>query len=176
MADKYKEDNEILVEFKKIQDFETPLALDVMKRSEDLQGCEVVHFHRGTLFKLEKGHYETIITMLNKINAWIDLDKKELYEAVNQSMQDDIEERKQRLVNRISPFPNTYETITRVFQRNTDVIAEVLIRAKGICEKCGKDAPFKRSSDGTPYLEVHHIKRLADGGKIQLCHKELHFG
>lgn len=85
--------------------------------------------------------------------------------AVNQTMQDDIEERKQRLRNRISPFPNTYETITRVFQRNPDVIAEVLIRAKGICEKCGKDAPFKRSSDGTPYLEVHHIKRLADGGE-----------
>lgn len=185
VADKYKEDNEILVEFKKIQDFENPLALDVMKQSEDLQDCEVVHFHRGTLFKLEKGHYEKIINMLNKINTWIDLEEKGLYKAVNQSLQGDIRERKQRLRNRISPFPSTYETVTRVFQRNPDVIAEVLTRAKGICEKCEKDAPFKRSSDGTPYLEVHHIKRLADGGEDTVenaiavcpnCHRELHFG
>jgi 5-methylcytosine-specific restriction protein A len=74
---------------------------------------------------------------------------------------------------------------TRAFKRNADVIAEVLIRANGVCEKCDKKAPFLRSSDGTPFLEVHHLVRLADGGKDTVenakavcpnCHRELHYG
>ena len=39
----------------------------------------------------------------------------------------------------------------------------VLRRAKGHCEACTRAAPF-RSPDGSPYLEAHHTKRLADDG------------
>lgn len=58
-------------------------------------------------------------------------------------------------------------------------------RAKDICERCGALAHLIRISDGTPYLEVHHKKRLADGGADTVenaigvcpnCHRELHFG
>lgn len=75
--------------------------------------------------------------------------------------------------------------MTRAFKRNPDVIAEVLIRADGVCEQCDQHAPFKRASDGTPFLEVHHIIRLADGGEDTVdntiavcpnCHRELHYG
>ncbi|WP_242657405.1 HNH endonuclease [Vibrio antiquarius] len=64
-------------------------------------------------------------------------------------------------------------------------MVEVLLRADGVCERCKQQAPFSRSRDGTPYLEVHHIKRLADGGDDSVenaqalcpnCHRELHFG
>ncbi|WP_240698763.1 MULTISPECIES: HNH endonuclease [Vibrio] len=64
-------------------------------------------------------------------------------------------------------------------------MAEVLLRAKGTCERCKSPAPFTRKSHQTPYLEVHHIIRLADGGKDTIentlalcpnCHRELHFG
>ena len=72
-----------------------------------------------------------------------------------------------------------------VFKRNPDVIAEVLERASGKCEYCNKPAPFKRASDGTPYLEVHHEIFLSQGGDDSVdnavalcpnCHKEAHFG
>lgn len=58
-----------------------------------------------------------------------------------------------------------------------------LKRADGVCEACGKDAPFN-SKDG-PYLEVHHLKRIADGGPdlpqnvaalCPNCHRRIHFG
>lgn len=71
------------------------------------------------------------------------------------------------------------------YQRNPDVIAEVLIRADGICEQCHSPAPFLRASDGTPYLEVHHIIPLSEGGDDTVenalalcpnCHREAHFG
>ena len=41
--------------------------------------------------------------------------------------------------------------------RHPDVVAEVLVRAQGSCERCHQPAPFLRRSDGTPYLEVHHL-------------------
>lgn len=185
VKNKYIENDGIFVEFQKIHEFEIPLDLDLLKESEDLQDCEVVHFHRGTLFELEKVHFEAIINNLDEINTNTESYDEELYEAVKQSLQDDSKKRTQRLKNRISSFPVSYETTTRVFQRNPDVIAEVLIRANGICEKCNNKAPFYRASDGTPYLEVHHLIRLADGGEDTVenaiavcpnCHKELHFG
>ncbi len=39
----------------------------------------------------------------------------------------------------------------------------VLRRANGRCEGCKADAPFARA-DGSPYLEPHHVTRLADDG------------
>lgn len=74
---------------------------------------------------------------------------------------------------------------TILFQRNPDVVAEVLERAGGVCEACRGRAPFKRRSDDSPYLEVHHLVRLADGGEDSIenaiavcpnCHRKFHFG
>jgi len=39
----------------------------------------------------------------------------------------------------------------------------VLHRAEGFCEGCRAPAPFS-TNEGTPYLEPHHITRLADDG------------
>ncbi len=55
-------------------------------------------------------------------------------------------------------------------------------RANGICQLCGKPAPFKRS-DGEPYLESHHIVWLSNGGEDSIentvalcpnCHRRMH--
>lgn len=71
------------------------------------------------------------------------------------------------------------------YKRNPDVIVKVLRRANGICECCGHPAPFNRASDGTPFLEVHHIKPLSEGGPDTVgnaealcpnCHRMKHFG
>ena len=71
------------------------------------------------------------------------------------------------------------------YMRNPDVIAEVLARSSGYCEECKARAPFARKSDNTPYLEVHHVIRLADDGDDTVenalalcpnCHRKRHFG
>jgi 5-methylcytosine-specific restriction protein A len=58
-----------------------------------------------------------------------------------------------------------------------------LRRAAGRCEFCGADAPF-RTKDGEPYLESHHITRLADDGPdhpahvigvCPNCHRRAHY-
>jgi len=69
------------------------------------------------------------------------------------------------------------------YPRKADVIAWVLHSAGGHCEICGDHAPFLKS-DGLPFLEVHHVRHLADGGPDQTdnavaacpnCHRRLHF-
>jgi len=81
--------------------------------------------------------------------------------------------------------PGKVKVISSVYKRNPDIAAEVLFRADGICEKCKLPAPFIRAKDGTPYLEIHHIKPLADGGMDDMsnttalcpnCHREQHYG
>ncbi|WP_394696244.1 HNH endonuclease [Pseudoxanthomonas japonensis] len=72
-----------------------------------------------------------------------------------------------------------------VFDRNPDVVAEVLYKAKGRCEVCKRPAPFAKRLDGTPYLEVHHKVQLAHGGEDTVanalalcpnCHRRAHHG
>lgn len=57
-------------------------------------------------------------------------------------------------------------------------------RADGICELCESEAPFEKQ-DGEPYLEVHHIHELGEGGAdspdkvaalCPTCHSEIHYG
>lgn len=96
----------------------------------------------------------------------------------------DPKNRKKRL-KKASEFPETLSVTTTVYKRNPDVIAEVLERAQGKCEECGKPAPFNRASTGSPYLEVHHRIPLSERGKDTMdnafalcpnCHREAHFG
>lgn len=81
--------------------------------------------------------------------------------------------------------PGKLVVTTSVFQRSPHVVAEVLARAAGRCERCTRAAPFKRKSDGSPYLEVHHKMRLAENGPDTVenaealcpnCHREQHHG
>lgn len=69
------------------------------------------------------------------------------------------------------------------FVRDPAVISAVLYHANGRCENCGAAAPFKKN-DGSPYLEVHHVRFLADGGPDTIdnaaglcpnCHRACHY-
>ena len=104
--------------------------------------------------------------------------------AVNNSRKDSSNNRQSRLAHAPKKPKKRTATIT-VFDRNPDVVAEVLERAKGTCESCDKPAPFVKARDGTPYLEVHHKVPLAQGGDDTVenaialcpnCHREAHFG
>lgn len=101
----------------------------------------------------------------------------------------------QTLIRRASklqqrPFPKLPDGITQpqkvsivstAFVRDPKVRAWVLQEANGICEGCGSNAPFE--VDGLPFLEVHHVKHLAQKGSDRItnavalcpnCHQRCH--
>ena len=110
---------------------------------------------------------------------------KEAFEnKVNESFDDSSKNRKRRLDSR-STKPKVVYRLVQDYRRDPDVVAEALYRAKGFCEKCKEKAPFIKRSNGEPYLEVHHIRPLSQGGLDSLenvislcpnCHREIHFG
>ncbi|EOX4787226.1 HNH endonuclease signature motif containing protein [Vibrio sp. Vb2907] len=103
---------------------------------------------------------------------------------VNKSLDDSSENRQRRLASR-STKPKVVYRLVQDYRRDPDVVAEALYRAEGFCEKCKEKAPFIKRSNGEPYLEVHHIIPLSQGGLDSLenvislcpnCHREIHFG
>ena len=82
--------------------------------------------------------------------------KSEFEEAVEAAAKLPSSTRKQILATE-SKTPVLTEVTTRVYKRSPYVVAEVLLRAKGKCQSCKRDAPFLKE-DGTPFLEVHHIE------------------
>ena len=68
------------------------------------------------------------------------------------------------------------------FERSSEVKTWVLKNSKGICEYCESVGPFETSS-GEIFLEVHHVRALADGGSDKIenavaicpnCHRGFH--
>lgn len=47
--------------------------------------------------------------------------------------------------------------------RSAVISQYALVRSRGNCEACENPAPFMRRN-GQPYLEIHHIRSLGDGG------------
>ena len=79
--------------------------------------------------------------------------------------------------------PSTTSTQVTTYVRDPRVQAWVLNIAEGICEGCRLPAPFSRLG-GEPYLEVHHVRHLAEGGPDTVentvaicpnCHRRLHY-
>jgi 5-methylcytosine-specific restriction protein A len=129
---------------------------------------------------------------VSELPKWIEIETSGIKERIDsdlekriaESSQDSSEARRKRLA--AAPRkPEEIQVRSRSFNRNADVIVEVLLRADGVCESCRSSAPFIRKKDDTPYLEVHHKKNLADGGDDTTdnaiavcpnCHREMHFG
>lgn len=81
----------------------------------------------------------------------------------------------------VAPVRTSGETVR--FVRDPQVVAWVLEAANGSCENCKAPAPFLKE-DATPYLEVHHVKWLSQGGSDTVsnavalcpnCHRRLHY-
>ena len=137
---------------------------------------------------LFEGRYEKngfVWTIKTEVEIWYkeNFQAENFYEKVQRSLNDP-QARKARL-KKAQGEPKKLVSQTITYERNPDVVAEVLYNAKGICQKCNSDAPFKRKSDGTPYLEIHHVIPLSEGGYDLVdnalalcpnCHRESHFG
>ncbi len=114
----------------------------------------------------------------------VDESEKQFRKAVARSLSESSAERRKRIKLAARKPARTVQVVIG-YVRNPDVVAEVLFRACGKCESCKRTAPFTRRSDGSPYLEVHHVHRLADGGDDSVenaealcpnCHREKHHG
>jgi 5-methylcytosine-specific restriction protein A len=73
----------------------------------------------------------------------------ELETQVREALKRTPAERDERLAS-ASRKPFASIALVKLFKRNPDVIAEVLLRANGTCEECRERAPFTRKSDGSP--------------------------
>lgn len=116
------------------------------------------------------------------------LDPKMLEQSFERELKistNDSKQRRQERLKQANKKPISTITQARVFIRNADVVVEVLQRANGVCDYCEKPAPFVKDSDGQGYLEVHHIKPLADNGDDTIdnavalcpnCHRQAHHG
>lgn len=85
----------------------------------------------------------------------------------------------------VTTSTETSGSTNRTDRTTSEVVRQFALReADGVCQGCNKEAPFETES-GDPYLEVHHITRVSDGGPdhpdnvIALCpncHAEVHDG
>jgi 5-methylcytosine-specific restriction protein A len=118
---------------------------------------------------------------INAINEMVETDEdsfvKEMWKESLQAL------RKKALS--VSSYGNTVsERRINVFDRARAISTYVSRRANGYCEACKSKAPFKNIF-GRPFLEVHHIRRLSDGGPdhpfwvigvCPNCHRRAHYG
>lgn len=81
--------------------------------------------------------------------------------------------------------PSQKEVRSFQYERDPKVVAYVLKEAEGICYDCNSEGPFISKTTGMPYLEVHHVKMLKDGGEDTVknavalcpnCHRKRHYG
>ncbi len=78
------------------------------------------------------------------------------------------------------PIKETF--VKQEYKRNPYVTAYAKRKALGKCQLCGNKAPFM-DPNGEPYLEVHHIEWLMNGGADSIentvalcpnCHRKMH--
>ena len=130
-------------------------------------------------FKPEFIHKEIVNNDINPVLIKPTYDKQDLDKKVDQIF------RKKYKVKSApgNKIPRKKFAQIEQYERDIKVKCFVLDVADGVCESCKSNAPFINEA-GRPYLEVHHIKRLADGGSDTVsnaiavcpnCHMELHY-
>jgi len=145
-------------------------------------GLGLVKEWQGSVFVIEQLEHN------ERMNFFTPIDKEVLDESFDDQLAESLQISQAKRMERISSIsvtPEKVKIVSSVYTRNSDITAEVLFRANGICERCKLPAPFSRAKDGSPYLEIHHVKPLSEAGKDSLdntvalcpnCHRELHYG
>jgi len=132
--------------------------------------------------------FKLIIWYLNNYNKDVFFDEEiesRLNKQIVKSKKDKKKDRKNRLDSKKNKKPNQIIIVSKGYERDPDVIVEVLKRANDYCEFCKNKAPFIRAKDNTPYLEVHHKIPLSENGLDIVenafaicpnCHRKAHYG
>lgn len=121
-----------------------------------------------------------------------DTDQNELVNTLGQPIDAPLEERgdltelRKRAEDaaRKNPVREQVTSISSQYYRSNRIKEYAKARANGICECCGEPAPFN-DENGEPYLEVHHVDELGEGGSdhpdrvaavCPTCHRHIHYG
>lgn len=157
---------------------------------------------RGPTFKLDKSAVKIILKEIesgieveesrNKYKNIVDsINNKNITVAVELEVESSFEDKVKDALNlelsnvRGNKTPSQKEVRSFQYERDPKVVAYVLKYSKGICHDCKNEGPFRSKTTGLPYLEVHHIKMLKDGGEDTIdnaialcpnCHRARHYG
>lgn len=129
-----------------------------------------------------KNKYKSIQSFINKKNISI---PEEL--DIESSFDDEVKKALNSDLGNVkgNKAPSQKEVRSFQYERDPKVVAYVLKKAKGICNDCKNEGPFKSKTTGLPYLEVHHVEMLKDGGEDTVdnavalcpnCHRKRHYG
>ncbi|WP_456024714.1 HNH endonuclease [Pseudomonas protegens] len=111
-----------------------------------------------------------------KLNPNTFTDSKTSYNKIRQAKKPELMSEPEGILT-----PQQTVITSRIYTRTSRIKTWTLKNAKGICEGCGQPAPFE--VDGEPYLEVHHVKHLAQQGTDRKsntvalcpnCHRRCH--
>jgi len=141
---------------------------------------------------LLKNDPQDFILILSHLNYQVTIEemRSDFQQKVEDSQNMSLNERIVKISDSVSDMPKLKKEIIYSYSRSPHVVAQALFRAQGKCEKCGKNAPFLRKSNGTPYLEVHHKIPLSEQNNNDSsldtlenvlalcpnCHRKAHFG
>lgn len=107
--------------------------------------------------------------------------EKEFEEEVKKQMQLPLTQL-ENLAKKKSSKATATSSYSTVYKRNAIIAAYTKKRANGVCQLCGKPAPFD-DVNGEPYLECHHVIWLSKGGMDSIdncvalcpnCHRKMH--
>jgi hypothetical protein len=157
-----------------------------------LNDLPIFALRTSTNYPLKRSHYEALIQLTGGGGSQIAVSEKELAELFAPESDPEKLDQKVRRIKSLRDLPrpdgaiNPLRTTRSVelIERNPVVKAWVLREANGVCQLCEQVGPFK-DSDGQPFLEVHHIKPLAESGEDSVrnavalcpnCHRRCHHG
>lgn len=124
------------------------------------------------------------VKLLYGTPATIDNETIEFLQTVREKKAQKLDNKRLKILveNSSKSKPNKRKTTSESYERDEKVVQYALRRANGFCQLCDLPAPFLRK-DGSPFLEVHHIKYLSEGGDDTIenvaaicpnCHRKMH--
>lgn len=135
----------------------------------DFYGCEFEKVHNNTQ---DKFHYR------------LDNPSKEFKIFINKLVEEQYKPLPIDTIPQGNKNPSKTEVTTLQYSRDKEIVAWILQNSNGYCECCKEKSPFNKE-DGSPFLEVHHMKQLSENGSDTVtnaiaicpnCHRELHYG
>ncbi len=143
---------------------------------------QCIGYHEDTLPDRNKNNRSVIVFELISIQETDNLRSSDPEKTQENITLEDLEEKIESLLS--SNPTTTKDRKVRFYERNKYIRMYALKEANGVCQNCKKEASFNDKL-GNPYLEVHHINRLSDGGFDNInnvvalcpnCHREIHHG
>lgn len=139
-------------------------------------------YHKITTPDLDRNVRNAIVFELTPIQKFNNIDDIKDFEFESVLINDSMASLRLKAIEDGASGKTASARQLMVRYRSAAVRIYALKRADGICESCNSPAPFN-SIGNIPFLEVHHIRRLSDGGPdhplyviavCPNCHRKAH--